>query len=432
MTNLFGIAPDQTHLQYQRLTIEGGVPLHGTAETDSSKNATLPLLAATLLTSDLVTLHRVPQITDIAVMGQILKGVGAVCHNEGTTVKVKGRATTGIVPKELSSQIRASIVLLGALITTLGEVELPLPGGDKIGERPVDIHLEALGELGVESYIKGGVIYAKTKELPLTGANIFLRFPSVLATANLIIAASLAKGQTVIYNAACEPEIVDVAIMLNQMGAKIFGAGTNTIKINGVESLSGAVHEPIPDRIEAGTLLTALAITGGSGVIKRCIPEHNIALISLLKKIGVQLVIGNDNSIEVKQSVLSNGIHVMAMPYPGLATDLQPLVTSLATQCRGESIISDIVHPDRFAHLTDLIKMGANLIRSGNQVRVYGGEELAGTQVEGTDIRSVTALICAGLAAKGASYVSGLEHLHRGHANLIKKLGALHARIEYI
>lgn len=417
--------------EYSELRIHGGVPLSGSVEADSAKNSVLQLMAATCLMQDGCTvINKVPEITDVLVMKGMIKELGFECSLTKNKLVIRGQIKRGDISKELASQVRASIVLLGPILTTVGEAVLPLPGGDKIGDRPVDIHLECLSEFGIDMDVSGGVIYAKARELPLKGTNIFMRFPSVLATGSLIMAAVLAKGQTVIQNAAREPEIVDLSIMLSNMGARIFGAGTSTITIHGVDRLGGVEYEPIPDRIEAGTLLTAIAISGGRGMVKRFIPEHNSALLSVLRKCGVKLRVRDNDSIFVAKSNLINPIHAIAMPFPGLATDLQPIVTSLATQCPGESIISDTVFPERFSHIIDLQKLGAKISHSGNQVRVTGKENLIGTSVEGNDIRSVTSLICAGLAAEGSTRVKGIEHLYRGHSNLINKLRSLNAQIE--
>jgi len=412
------------------IQIDGGYTLSGETSTDTSKNSTLQLMAASILLRDgILTLKHVPDITDVTVMKNILEGLGMKCCFTDNGIKMGGYLKNTLIPQDLASSIRASIVLLGSLLTTYGEVILPLPGGDKIGSRPVDIHIDCLKEFGIDFSMDGGVIHGRARKLPLEGTDIFMRFPSVLATGNLMMAATLAHGVTTIQNAACEPEVVDLAIMLNSMGAKIKGAGTKVLTIKGVESLHGIEYEPIPDRIETGTLLTALVMTGGKGIIHNCIPDHNIALISLLKNCGVKIRYSNDGIIEIIDSTLHAPIHAIAMPYPGLPTDLQPLVTSIATQCPGVSTIVDTIYPERFHHVSELEKLGAVISRSGNQAFVTGKTELKGAQIEGTDIRCVTSLLCAALASEGISTLQGIEHLYRGHGTLIDKLNKLGGKI---
>lgn len=413
------------------IKINGGIPLCGTTYIDKSKNAILQLMAASLLLKgDFLTLTNIPDITDVFVMKNILAELGLKSTYINRTLKLGGFIKQCSISQDLASEIRASIVLLGSMLTTYGEVELPLPGGDKIGNRPVDIHLECLSEFGVNFSIENGIIYGKAQSLPLKGANIFMRFPSVLATGNLIMAATLASGVTKIQNAACEPEIVDLAVLLNSMGAKIKGAGTNEIIISGVEKLHGIEYEPIPDRIEAGTLLVAMTLTHGHGCIEQCIPEHNPALLSLLKNCGIQFTASPEGYIILKESKLQKPLNAIAMTYPGLPTDLQPLITCLATQCPGTSTVMDSIYPERFAHVTELQKLGANIIQTGNKSIIYGGTALNGAYIEGNDIRCVTSLICAGLTAQGETKVKGMKHLQRGHARLLEKLISLHASIE--
>lgn len=415
------------------IRIQGGQPLCGTTYIDKSKNAILQLMAASiLLKGDILTLNKIPEITDVFVMKDILSELGLKCTYINETLKMGGTIHNDVISQDLASEIRASIVLLGSLLTTCGEAKLPLPGGDKIGNRPVDIHLECLSELGIDFSITNGVIHAKAKTLPLQGTTIFMRFPSVLATGNLMMAATLANGVTRILNAACEPEIVDLAVLLNSMGAKIKGAGTNEIIISGVESLHGIEYEPIPDRIEAGTLLVSMAISGGHGCIEQCIPEHNFALLSLLKNCGIHFQASPDGYIEIFESKLTKPLNAIAMTYPGLPTDLQPITTCIATQCPGISTVTDTIYPERFSHVTELQKLGANIMQSGNKSIIYGGSPLNGGYIEGNDIRCVTSLICAGLIAQGETKVKGLKHLQRGHANLIEKLQSLNAFIELI
>jgi UDP-N-acetylglucosamine 1-carboxyvinyltransferase len=421
-----------------QVLIKGGKPLHGTTTVDGSKNSILAIIPAACLVSEGVTrIDNVPNISDVAVMEEILTEIGFHPTRTGSALEIDNWPAGApfvnpSISKYLANKIRASILFLGVFTAKFGEAEVPLPGGDKIGDRPVDMHLESLETLGIQCTVKGGTIYAKAKDLPLQGAEIFLRFPSVGVTENLMLAAVLAKGETMIENAAKEPEIVDLAMMLNRAGAKITGAGSSTITIMGVEKLHGCVHEVIPDRLEAGTLLVSIAITGGTGIIRNVIADHCRALLWILKKTGVEYQIHMDGALEILKSGLNHPFNAIAMPYPGLPTDLQPIISSLATQCEGESLLQDLLYSERFAHINELRKMGAEIHSSGNSCRIIGRSELNGAVVKGVDIRSVTSLICAGLAANDMTYVQGVEHLHRGHGELVKKLTDLGADIQYV
>ncbi|MDP7992174.1 UDP-N-acetylglucosamine 1-carboxyvinyltransferase [Bacillus sp. MHSD_36] len=416
---------------YNHIKIRGNIKLKGKVAVDGSKNSALPLIAASSLTDEIVSLSNVPDISDVSVMCDMIAQSGGNYSYSNGFLKMCNKLDSLSFSKELAHKVRASILFLGPVVARKGEVSIPLPGGDKIGPRPINIHLEGLEELGVESFISEGVVYAKAKSLPLKGASIVLKFPSVGATQNIMMAATLAQGETIIENAAREPEIVDLALLLTKMGAKVTGAGTSTVKIKGVKQLNGAIHEVIPDRLEAGTLMIAIAITGGKAIIKNVIPEHNKVLISLLKRSGVKIQSLTNDSLFITAENFIKPFKAIALPYPGLPTDLQPLLACLALKCPGVSEIKDIIHPERFSHIEELEKMGAAIERFGNLVRISGDRPLIGTAIKGDDIRSVTSLICAGLIAKGTTEVSGINHLHRGHGHLIEKLQQLNADIDY-
>lgn len=417
---------------YSKIKIKGGKALKGIIKVDGSKNSLSAILPAMCLQREgICKLNNIPNISDLQTHRDILAEIGFDSKYVGNQLMISGNAKHYEVSKENAAKIRASTLFLGALVTTLGEAFVPLPGGDKIGDRPIDIHLEGLEALGVKCIHTRGGIYAKANRLPLKGNDIFLRYPSVGATENIIIAASLAEGTTTIYNAAMEPEVVDMAILLNKMGAKISGVGTPTIKIIGTKRLHGVSHDILPDRLEVGTMLLAFAVAGGKGIIKNCIPSHSISIISLLKQSGVDIRT-NNSEIFVNSNGNLKGFITNALPYPGLPTDLQPLVTAFATQCNGKSTIIDSVFMERFSHVGELRKMGCNIENKFNRIDIFGKNNLCGTNVTGEDIRSVTALIIAGLAASGETIISGIEHLYRGHSDFIGKLNEINADINVV
>ncbi|MEK3886302.1 UDP-N-acetylglucosamine 1-carboxyvinyltransferase [Bacillus sp. FSL K6-3431] len=417
-----------------KIKVNGRFPLQGTVDVDGAKNAVLPLIAAACLATDgVTTLENVPAISDVHAMTSIMDKIGVLNNLENTILRIESNTIKSEhIPQHLAAPLRQSILFLGVLVTTLGEAKVALPGGDKIGgNRPIDFHIDALNAFGVDISIDDGVIYAKAKKLPLTGGRITFRYPSFGATITALISATLAEGVTVIENAAMEPEIFDLINMLNKMGAKINGSGTNRLTVEGVQKLIGVMHKVIPDRIEAGTLLTAMAMTNGSGTIKGFIPGHNQPLLNLCRNIGLELsMIGND-SICIKKTDALLPFNVTTGSFPSVSSDLQPLLTSMATQCKGESIITDSVYNDRFNHIPELLRMGANIQVKGRSIHILGGEILKGSTVTGKDLRATSSLICAGLAATGSTFVYGLEHLHRGHGNLVKKLLSLGASIRY-
>jgi len=408
--------------------VTGGKRLSGEVSIEGSKNSVLVCMAAACLAEEdsVITLTNVPDISDVKVMSDILRALGKQITYENGVMEIRGKLTYAEVPRSLCGAIRGSVYCLGLMIGSLGRAYLGLPGGDRIGDRPIDIHLDSLETMGMQYECQGGIVRAQAPE-GLTGRNIFLRFPSVGATCNIILAAARANGKTTISNCAKEPEIVDLANLLSEMGVKIMGAGTDKISIVGKERISAnIVHEVISDRIETGVFLTAVSITGGEAVIKNCVPYHNFPLLSVLERVGIQIESG-DNEIWVKGADIIRPLRVTTMPFPGVATDLQPLLTVLALKGDGESTITDLVFPERFSYVYELKKMGAVVYHSGNTVRVIGGRHLNGSPVAGNDIRAVTALICAGLISDGVTEVEGMSHIERGYKDFIPKLNALGA-----
>ncbi|MDN5351842.1 MAG: UDP-N-acetylglucosamine 1-carboxyvinyltransferase [Clostridiales bacterium] len=411
--------------------ITGGKPLHGTVTPDGAKNSALIQLAAMPLVEDTwVKIDNLPGITDVDVSIEMLRECGLTCKREKNAVTVIGNAKKYAFSEENGSRIRSSIAFLGSVLSRFGRVRLPLPGGDAIGDRPIDIHLDVLRAFQIDARVENGCVVAEARKFPLEGAEIFLRYPSVLATVNAILLAVKATGKTVIVNAAKEPEIIDLASLLSKMGAHVIGAGTERIIVRGVERLNGAEYQVMPDRLETGALLMAIVMSGGSGKITGTIPEHVLPLVHTLRDCGVDIQI-DDATIEIKSVQLNKGFQISTAPYPGFATDLQPIITPLALVAPGESAITDTVFPERFGHVSELRKFGADIKRNGNTIWVHGLEPLSGCEVAGGDIRSVVCLINTALSVGTETKVFGVEHLLRGHARFVDKLKSLEAQIDY-
>ncbi len=410
------------------LLIKGGKKLKGRLSVEGAKNSVLPVLAAAILNSSNkgIWLSNIPRLNDVKIMYSILQELGVEVKDKETKAYLD---TTGInrhsIPEHLMRKMRSSIFLMGPLLGRLGRACVSHPGGCSIGARPIDLHLKGLNKMGVKITEKQGSIEASG--FP-RAADIHLDYPSVGATENLVMAASLARGKTVIRNAAREPEIVDLQNFLNAMGAKISGAGTEAIKIKGVESLSGVDYEVIPDRIVAGTYLIAAAATGGEVLLENVIPRHLEALSAKLKEAGVNIETGDDY-------ISLNGggsmpVEVRTYPYPGFSTDLQPPMLSFLTRLDGVSRVIENVFESRFRHVEELCKMGASIERKGRMALVRGGARLTGALVEAGDLRAAAALVVAGLAAEGETRVHGLFHLDRGYEKMEEKLRQLDACIE--
>jgi len=414
----------------EALKISGGRHLKGSISASGSKNASLPILAATLLSGGKSRIYGVPHLRDIRMMLKILSALGAQVQWEDDCITVD---SSGIVsctaPYELVKEMRASICLLGPLLACFGKARISLPGGCVIGDRPVDIHLKGLEKLGVDFKLVEGYIEGETKRL--AGASIFLggNFgSSVLATANLLMTACFAIGETVIEFAACEPEIVDLANFLNKMGAKISGAGSHLIRIKGVKKLKPIDYRVIPDRIEAGTHLLAGAITAGDVEVRNCVPEHLFALLEKLVEAGAEIKKGK-NKVSIKVRGKLKGVDIVTLPYPGFPTDLQAQFMSLMCLAEGTGVITEKVFPERFMHAAELKRLGADITLQEGTAIIRGRERLAGTRVMASDLRASAALVLAGMAADGETVVSRIYHLDRGYQDMEGKLNAVGAKI---
>lgn len=414
-----------------KIVVQGGDNrLVGSVTIEGAKNAVLPLLAATILASEGKTvLQNVPILSDVFIMNQVVGGLNAKVDFDEEAHLVKVDATGDITeeaPYKYVSKMRASIVVLGPILARVGHAKVSMPGGCTIGSRPID----GLEAMGVKISQTAGYIEAKAERLH--GAHIYMDFPSVGATQNLMMAATLADGVTVIENAAREPEIVDLAILLNEMGAKVKGAGTETITITGVEKLHGTIHNVVQDRIEAGTFMVAAAMTGGDVLIRDAVWEHNRPLIAKLLEMGVE-VIEEDEGIRVR-SQLENlkAVHVETLPHPGFPTDMQAQFTALMTVAKGESTMVETVFENRFQHLEEMRRMGLHSEIIRDTARIVGGQPLQGAEVLSTDLRASAALILTGLVAQGETVVGKLVHLDRGYYGFHEKLAQLGAKIQRI
>ena len=419
-----------TKTSEQKLHIRGGRQLNGEILVDGAKNSALICLVAACLVNDgsEVRLYNIPRVTDVDVMIEILRGIGKTVKIKEEYIGISGCITDCEVPIKLAKQIRGSIYLVGLLLGIVGKVKCGLPGGDKIGPRPIDMHLSAFEMLGAKVQVVDGCVEGEViKEL--TGRHIYLKYPSVGTVCNIMLIAANANGKTIIDNAAKEPEIVDMANLMIKMGIKVVGAGTDRIVIEGKCDIRGNIeHEIIPDRIETGVLLASAAMTGGEILVKNAVARHNFPLLAILEECGANIEC-NEDGIYLQSSGILKPVNVNIMPFPGVATDLQPIITTLATKCIGESVVIDYVFPERFQYIYELNSMGAEIERYSNILKIRGGKKLYGTEVKGNDIRSATALVCAGLIAEGETIVSGVEHLLRGYVNLEKKLMSLGADI---
>lgn len=415
--------------------IEGGqTRLQGEVVVEGAKNAVLPLLAATILASKGKTLLRnVPILSDVYTMNNVVRGLDITVDFDEERNEISVDASGNILdeaPYEYVSQMRASIVVLGPILARNGHAKVSMPGGCTIGSRPIDLHLKGLEAMGAVIKQSGGDITATASKLK--GATIYMDFPSVGATQNLMMAATLADGVTVIENAAREPEIVDLAQLLNKMGAKVRGAGTETLTIKGVSELVGVEHDVVQDRIEAGTFMVAAAMTSGDVLIKDAVWEHNRPLISKLKEMGVS-VTEEENGIRVQSQVENlKPVTVKTLPHPGFPTDMQAQFTTLMAVVKGESTMIETVFENRFQHLEELRRMGLHSEVLRDTAMIHGGEELQGAPVMSTDLRASAALILSGLVAQGKTTVTKLSHLDRGYYQFHQKLAKLGAKIERI
>ncbi|EOD3921845.1 UDP-N-acetylglucosamine 1-carboxyvinyltransferase [Staphylococcus aureus] len=417
-----------------KIVIKGGNKLTGEVKVEGAKNAVLPILIASLLASDKPSkLVNVPALSDVETINNVLTTLNADVtykKDENAVVVDATKTLNEEAPYEYVSKMRASILVMGPLLARLGHAIVALPGGCAIGSRPIEQHIKGFEALGAEIHLENGNIYANAKD-GLKGTSIHLDFPSVGATQNIIMAASLAKGKTLIENAAKEPEIVDLANYINEMGGRITGAGTDTITINGVESLHGVEHAIIPDRIEAGTLLIAGAITRGDIFVRDAIKEHMASLVYKLEEMGVELDYQEDG-IRVRAEGELQPVDIKTLPHPGFPTDMQSQMMALLLTANGHKVVTETVFENRFMHVAEFKRMNANINVEGRSAKLEGKSQLQGAQVKATDLRAAAALILAGLVADGKTSVTELTHLDRGYVDLHGKLKQLGADIERI
>ncbi len=425
-------------MQYQlseKLVITGQTPLEGEVSVAGAKNAVLKHMAAALLASDISTICNVPELTDVEIMLDVLNELGAKTsyNREEKSITIDATNLTGVVASdEFVSKMRASFVVLGSLMGRMKEAVVALPGGCAIGERRVNFHLKGIEALGGECKIIDGYVHAKAQKL--TGADICLDIPSVGATENIMLAAVLAEGTTRIQNCAQEPEIVDLANFLRAMGANIQGDGTNQITINGVrpQDLHGASYTTIPDRIEAGTYMSAIVATKGKGIIKNVFPNHLTIFTGKLLEMGANVKLLEPNTLEVSCNKRLEAQNFITQPYPGFPTDLQPLAMVLLSTANGVSVVTESLYENRFMHISELWKMGANIRQNKNHAIIKGVDTLVGTSVSSTDLRAGAALVAAALMALGESEINSLHHIDRGYEKFVEKLKGLGAKVERV
>lgn len=416
----------------ERLIVKGGNRLVGTVKTSGAKNAVLPIIAASILGTSPSRLDEIPALEDVRTICAVLGCLGIkVDASEPHTLKIDSREITSCeAPYELVRSMRASFLVMGPLLARKGYARISQPGGCAIGTRPIDLHLKGFEALGVKIEQGHGYIEASAPE-GMTGANIYLDFPSVGATENIMMAAAMANGTTVLENPAEEPEIVDLANYLNQMGARVRGAGTNVITIEGVSELHGVQHSVIPDRIEAGTYMIAAAMTGGDIIIENVLPEHQKPLIAKLREAGA-LVEEDIDRIHVVGSGRLKAVDIKTLPYPGFPTDMQAQMMAMLSVAEGRSKITETVFENRFMHVVELNRMGANITTEGRSAVITGPAHLTGCTVRATDLRAGAAMILAGLVAEGATEICDIYHIDRGYEEIAAKLTRLGADIKRV
>ena len=417
----------------EKYVIRGGRQLHGEIEVSGAKNAAVAIIPAALMVDGVCRLENIPQISDADMLLTILEHLGA-------RVRTVNKSTVEIdctdvrytdAPYDLMRKIRASYYLIGAMLGRFGAAKTTMPGGCNLGARPIDQHIKGMEALGAEVEVAGGFVYASTPDGLLHGSRIYLDKVSVGATMNIILAASLARGRTVIENCAKEPHIVDLANFLNSMGADVRGAGTDSIKVNGVERLHGGSYTIIPDQIEAGTYMVACAAAGGEVKIKNVIPRHLESISAKLREMGVVIIEGED-SVVVKSSGKLRRVNVKTMPYPGFPTDMQPQVATALCLASGTSVITEGIYDNRFKYTNELRKMGAQVQVDGRTAVIEGVERLTGAPVAACDLRAGAAMVIAGLCAEGTTYVEDIHYIERGHENFVGKLRSLGADIALV
>ena len=416
----------------EKIIVRGGNRLSGTVKVEGAKNAVLPVIAATLLASDGKSIIKdVPTLSDVYTINEVLRNLNAdvAFHDNQVTVDAS-RELLEEAPFEYVRKMRASVLVMGSLLARNGRARVALPGGCAIGSRPIDQHLKGFEAMGAKVKVGNGFIDAEV-EGRLKGARVYLDFPSVGATENIMMAATLAEGTTILENVAKEPEIVDLANFLNKMGAKVRGAGTGTMRIEGVDKLYGTEHAIIPDRIEAGTFMTAAALTGGNVLVQGAVPEHLTSLIAKMEEMGVKILEEEDGLRVIGPKTLK-AIDIKTMPHPGFPTDMQSQMMALLLRAEGTSMITETVFENRFMHVEEFRRMNANIKIEGRSVIVNGPTNIQGAEVAATDLRAAAALILTGLVADGITRVTELKHLDRGYVNFHGKLASLGADVERI
>jgi len=411
------------------IVVEQSGPLNGTIRVNGAKNSALPILAASLLGTEDIVLEDVPDLKDVEIMCQVLESLGSEVEKLGkNTIRINSKNVKNhVTPYELMSKMRASLLVMGPLLARLGKTVNSLPGGCAIGNRPIDLHLKGFKALGAEISNEHGNITATADKL--VGSRIYLDFPSVGATENIMMAAVLSEGETIIDNAAMEPEITDLQNFLNKLGGNIKGAGTSTIRITGVEKLTGTEHRIIPDRIEAGTFLVAAAITGGDVIVDNIITSHIKPVIAKLREAGVE-IIENGETVRVIGNKELKAIDVKTLPYPGFPTDMQAQFMAMTTLSKGTSVIIETVFENRFKHVDELNRMGADIKIDGKSAIIRGVDGLTGARVTASDLRAGAALILAGLVAEGRTEIVDIYHIDRGYENIEERLSAIGAKIK--
>nr|WP_300092866.1 UDP-N-acetylglucosamine 1-carboxyvinyltransferase [Sedimentibacter sp.] len=414
----------------EKITVKKSLGLKGNIRVDGSKNSILPILAATLLSEEECIIHDIPNLQDVRVMCKLLEALGVKIEKLGKgSLKIKAETiVTCEAPYELISKMRASFLVMGPLLTRCKSAKVYMPGGCAIGSRPIDLHLKGFKFLGADIKSENGYVNAAAEKL--VGTDIYLDFPSVGATENIIMAAALAEGETVLENAAEEPEIVDLANFINSMGGNIIGAGTKTIRIKGVKKLHKTEHTVIPDRIEAGTYMVAAAATGGDVTIENVVSSHLQPVIAKLREAGAK-VEEIDDKIRVTSDGIIKPVDIKTLPYPGFPTDMQAQFMSMLSIAEGTSIIHETIFENRFMHANELSRMGVNVKIEGSSAVLKGNSKLSGAKVKATDLRAGAALIIAGLIADGETEITEVFHIKRGYANIIEKLQNIGANITY-
>jgi len=419
-----------------KFLIKGGKALRGTVAISGAKNSALPAMAAALLTAEKVTLHNIPKVRDLITMSKLLAFMDAkvsVTEMPASDYVIEApKLNHAEAPYELVKTMRASVLTLGPLMARVGTARVSLPGGCAIGARPVDLHLKALEQMGAEIGTSHGYIEARAPKGRLKGARIVFEKITVTGTENILMAAALADGETVLENAAREPEVTDLVVLLRKMGAEISGDGTSTLRIRGVEKLHGTEHTVIPDRIEAGTFLVAGAITRGDLTISNCAPEHLGAVIAKMEQAGVLIEIVNKTTVRVRSAKKLTGLDMTTEEYPGFATDMQAQYMALATQAEGTSVIVERIFENRFLHACEMMRMGANISIEGHTATVRGSSALSGSVVQASDLRASAGLVLAGLVASGETLIERVYHIDRGYEGIVEKLRGAGADIERV